>query len=169
MTRRNAIIERFRAEQPTLDIADNLYNGDDEAELFTAKRDAFRAKPGNACHCTMANSARREFGIPAALFERTVAYLLEPLNDGTYGVFKYEHDGASVADSLDSDRVPVWNTRVRLRPPSRFRRVGAQTTAQKERRDRSRRGKQTAEHVAKRASGIKRATQVRRRRIVFDA
>jgi len=159
-------VNRFKAEYPDLKIRGKVRNGTDRRTFATKKRDATRAIPNDACHCTMANGMLREFGLPA-LFLDTVAYLLEPSGDGWHSVTKYEHDGAPVAKALDASGVAVWNTTVTLRPPSRYRRAGAQTQAQKDALPGAR--TQTRAHVAKRAAGIRKAAGIRARRKVAAA
>lgn len=161
---KKAIITRIRAEVSRLAVLGTIGNGDQRHAVTTTPRDGKRAVRGNACHCTMANAATRELRIPCAIFERTVAYLLEPTGDGRFQVRKYEHDGAAIADALDKEGLGIPRATVTLRPPSKYRRVGAQTAAQKARRDRKRKPAQTSAHVDKRSAGIRAATAERAQR-----
>jgi hypothetical protein len=167
MKRKDPFVERFRAELPGLPIRPTVKNGAERRKVETTPRDGRNAIANDVCHCTMSNAATRSLKVPAALFERTAAYLLEPCGGGYYEVVKYVHDGAAIADALDLHGVGVPRATVTLRPPSRFRRVGAQTAAQKARKGRKRKPPQTKEHIGKRADAIRKVKQTRRRRVAF--
>lgn len=150
-----ALIARAEKECPDLKIRHRRprsYAGP-RRMMVTKKRHRMRAVEHDVCHCTMANCATEAFKVPLAIFEYGHAYLLEPCGDGWHEWVKYAHDGRPVAKELDEGGVGVWNTIVTFRAVSKSRKPGAQTATQKAGLPNKRR--QSKEHVAKRAAGIK--------------
>jgi hypothetical protein len=146
------VVTAFRSRQPDLQISARVVNAREAREFFVARSDARGAQAGDPCNCTIARSCRRELEAPEAIVLLTTAYVLERRAAGDWHIMKYEHDGADVVRALDTYGVAIAHTRVQLRPPSRYRRVGAQTATQKAKLPGHK--KQSAAHVAKRRASI---------------
>lgn len=143
------VVEHFRSLRPDLKISDKVIDGTERHTRTIRRADATGAVPTDPCRCTIARAFRKERDVAEALILTNVAYLLER-RGRRYIVVKYLHDGANIVKNTDAGAFPIWRTPITLRPPSQYRRVGAQTVSQKAAMSGGK--KQTAEHVRKRTA-----------------